>query len=121
MPEFFLPPSGHRLEFFSNFAMSNYYHRTFVRGESWSSYMGIIGAIGFLTLIYNSIVSIRKGWSNLEIRSLLAINWIFLYSLIGGINLILGVLNFQILEHLIDLVYTFTVSYYYIYALRLQK
>ena len=96
MPEFFLPPSGHRLEFFSNFAMSNYYHRTFVRGESWSSYMGIVGAIGFLTLIYNSILSIRKGWNNLEIRSLLAINWIFLYSLIGGINLLLGVLNFQI-------------------------
>ena len=58
--------------------------------------MGIVGAIGFLTLIYNSILSIRKGWNNLEIRSLLAINWIFLYSLIGGINLLLGVLNFQI-------------------------
>lgn len=96
MPELFLPPSGHRIEVFSNFAMSQYYHKAYVRGESWSSYIGIIGLIGFLILIFNFIKSIRHGWKKLEIVTLISINWIFLYSLIGGINLILGVLNFQI-------------------------
>tara|TARA_A100001011_G_scaffold400367_1_gene514405 strand:+ start:6822 stop:8894 length:2073 start_codon:yes stop_codon:yes gene_type:complete len=96
MPELFLPPSGHRIDSFYNFGMTHYYHKAFVRGESWSSYMGFIGMIGFLTLIVNSLSSIRNGWNSLEIRSLISINWIFLYSLIGGINLILGVLNFQV-------------------------
>ncbi len=96
MPELFLPPSGHRIEQFSNFAMSQYYHKAYVRGESWSSYIGVVGLAGFIVLIFNSLQSIKYGWKKIEIASLIAINWIFLYSLIGGINLILGVLNFQI-------------------------
>lgn len=96
MPELFFPPSGHRIDSFYDFGMTHYYHRAFVRGESWSSYMGFIGVVGFLTLIVFSLNSIRSGWQSLEIKALLAINWIFLYCLIGGINLVLGVLNFQV-------------------------
>lgn len=96
MPELFFPPSGHRIESFYNFGMSHYYHKAFVRGESWSSYMGFLGVIGFATLIFNSLNSIRNGWKSLEVKALISINWIFLYSLIGGVNLILGVFNFQI-------------------------
>ena len=96
MPELFFPPSGHRIDFFYNFGMTHYYHKAFVRGESWSSYMGFLGIIGFTTLIFNSLSSIRNGWKSLEVKVLISINWIFLYSLIGGINLILGVLNFQV-------------------------
>jgi hypothetical protein len=96
MPELFFPPSGHRIDSFYNFGMTHYYHKAYVRGESWSSYIGILGVIGFTTLIFNSLNSIRNGWKSLEVKALIAINWIFLYSLIGGINLVLGVLNFQI-------------------------
>lgn len=96
MPELFFPPSGHRIESFYNFGMTHYYHKAYVRGESWSSYIGVLGVIGFSTLIFNSLNSIRNGWKSLEVKVLISINWIFLYSLIGGINLVLGVLNFQI-------------------------
>lgn len=95
LPELFLPPSGHRFQFFSDFAMQQYYHRTYIQGESWGNYIGIIGVISILTLIFFSLRSLRKGWNTLEVSCLLAINWILLFSLIGGINLILGVFNFQ--------------------------
>lgn len=95
LPELFLPPSGHRLQIFSDFAMQQYYHRAHIQGESWGNYIGIIGLLSILMLIFFSLRSLSKKWSTLEISCLLAINWILLFSLIGGINLILGVFNFQ--------------------------
>ena len=47
MPELFFPPSGHRIDAFYDFGMTHYYHRAFVRGESWSSYMGFIELLDF--------------------------------------------------------------------------
>ena len=37
--------------------------------------------------LFNSLNSIRNGWKSLEVKALISINWIFLYSLIGGVNL----------------------------------
>ncbi len=96
LPEFFFPPSGHRLEFLSHFSKNHYYHQAFVRGESWSSYMGFLGIFSFSLLILNSLKSIRFGWKYEEILTLISINWILLYSLIGGLALLLGVFEFQI-------------------------
>ena len=95
LPELFLPPSGHRLQIFSDFAMQQYYHRAYIQGESWGNYIGIIGLLSIFTLIFFSLKSLSKEWKTLEVSCLLAINWILLFSLIGGINLILGVFNFQ--------------------------
>lgn len=95
IPEFFFPQSQHRLGFWHTYGIQHYYNVAFVKGESWSSYIGIIGSLGLLVLIVNCLISIKKSWKPLEVQTSIALNWIVLFSLIGGINLLLGVFGFQ--------------------------
>jgi hypothetical protein len=92
LPELFLP-LGHRDSSFDRFASSHYYSKAFVQGERGPAYLGVMGIIGFVWLIILGLMRFLKSsvravpihfWQSL---------WIILFSVVGGINLVLGSLG----------------------------
>lgn len=98
LPELFLSPGSHPIQSFINYGQSHYYQSTYIKGEFWSPYLGLIGSLGVCLLALISIHKIMLG----EIKSVSLNFWllifILLFSLIGGLNLLLGVLGFEFLR-----------------------
>ena len=71
-----------------------FYHKSMVEGEFWSPYFGIFGSICFLFLIFHSSIRLLKGnFKAISIHYFHSI-WIFLFSVVGGINLLIGTIGF---------------------------
>lgn len=98
IPELFLPAYGNPWQSLSNFAYENYYNLSYVKGELWGPYLGIFGIIGFTSLIVFAIRKIALNQYNLVPIGFWQSGWILLYSLIGGVNLFIGVFGFQYLR-----------------------
>lgn len=95
LPELFLPPF-HRWKALCDFAQANYYESSAIGGEMWSPYLGLVGMTGFVWLMGLGIVRLLEGkaqripvmfWQSL---------WIIVFSLTGGLNLLLGVFGPQL-------------------------
>ena len=98
LPELFLSPGNHPIQKFVDYGQSHYYQSTFIKGEFWSPYLGLIASFGFSLLTLISLHKIMLG----KIKSVDLNFWllilILLFSLIGGLNLLLGVLGFEFLR-----------------------
>lgn len=96
LPELFLTATTTPWPFFSTFSYSNYYNVAYVKGESWSPYLGVLAIVGFLILYLTSIYKLITN----KLKSIHIFfwqtNWIVFFSLIGGVNLILGVIGLQL-------------------------
>lgn len=90
LPELFFP-SIHRLGFFQSFSQRHYFDSIFVRGELGSPYLGLLGIISLCTLFIFSFKEILTSQANKLSVIFWQVNWVILYSLIGGINLIIGI------------------------------
>ena len=95
LPELFLPPA-HRWKAFAEFAQANYYEPAMIRGEMGSPYLGLVGVVGLVWLAGLGVARMLKGngraipvmfWQSL---------WIIVFSLIGGVNLLLGAAGLQL-------------------------
>jgi hypothetical protein len=89
IPELFLPPA-HRLQSLGDFAQSHYYQPSLIKGEMGSPYLGFLGILGLLMLTGIGLVRLFRGNANQIHPAWWQVVWIALYSLIGGINLMLG-------------------------------
>lgn len=88
--ELFLPVH-HRWQAFADFARTHYFDVTLIRGEIGSAYLGVLGIAGLLWMIGSFLYFIlSKRISRITI-DMVQIFWVLLYSVVGGINLILGV------------------------------
>ncbi len=94
MPELFYKTGYHKIDIFPRLSGSFYYNLSFVKGEVWGPYLGIVGIICFASLI---IISLYK-YSNSKKFYLGNLNFqlifILIFSLIGGLNLLIGTIGF---------------------------
>ncbi|WP_267729782.1 hypothetical protein [Niveibacterium sp. 24ML] len=93
LPELFLPPS-HRWDWLAGFAQANYYTPTFIKGELGSPYLGIFGISGFVTLVLFGLYCLFRAQSEKIPVEWWQVLWVVLYSLIGGVNLLVGSAGF---------------------------
>jgi len=95
IPELFLTPGNHFLSQFVQFSNVRYYGITYIKGEYWSPYLGISAIIGFILLISISIYRFLQGKVKLVPLNFWLSIWILLYSVVGGLNLLLGTFGVQ--------------------------
>lgn len=86
--ELFLPPPQHRLAAMAYFAR-RYLRWSQWRGEAFSPYLGVVGAIGLIALIGTLVFRLVRGRRKPPGAALQA-GWILMFSGIGGINSILA-------------------------------
>jgi len=96
LPDLFLPPVYHRSEVIARFGVDNYFKKTYLKGEVWSPYLGIIGIIGFIWLFIESFYFVIKGRLSCVSIQAWQVLWIILYSIVGGVTLLVGTFGFQV-------------------------
>ena len=92
LPELFLPPS-HRWPLLNYLANASYYSSTLIRGELRFSYLGMVGIVGLVWLMAHGLFHILRNRPYRVSPAWWQVIWVSLYSLIGGINLVLGSLG----------------------------
>ncbi len=95
LPELFLPPF-HRWKALFNFGQTHYFQVSLIRGEMGSPYLGIVGIAGFVWLMGFGIVRLLQGKPQLIPVMFWQSLWIIVFSLIGGVNLLIGVAGLQL-------------------------
>jgi hypothetical protein len=98
LPELFLPASYNKIPYFSEIAHGQYYRKAFVRGEVWGPYLGVAGILCCIYFVVHQAYNGIKNPVYLINSPLLQSIWIVLFSLIGGINLVIGTLGFQFIR-----------------------
>jgi phosphoglycerol transferase len=89
LPELFLP-LWHRWERFAEFAQRGYYTPALIKGEIGSAYLGVVGTVGLVWLVGHGLIELARGTASHIHTAWWQVIWVSLYSLIGGLNLILG-------------------------------
>ena len=86
---------GHHVRPMSSIGKLLFYDRAMhVTGESWSAYLGIVGIFCLLFLVIHSSIRLFKGnFKAISVHYYHSI-WIVLFSITGGINLLLGTVGF---------------------------
>ncbi len=95
LPELFLPPA-HRWKALFDFGQANYFEPAFIRGEMGSPYLGLAGIAGLVWLIGLGVANLLKGRAWRIPVMFWQVLWIVVFSLIGGVNLILGASGLQL-------------------------
>lgn len=85
-----LLPATHRILALQDWLTTTYFSKTSIRGEIGSPYLGVVGILGLGLLLLRTFQAIaRQKQSNIP-RHFWPILWILAFSVIGGINGILG-------------------------------
>lgn len=92
IPELFYQP--HSRGFIGNVGNSFFYGHSMLKGEFWSPYLGIIGSICLLILVFHGTLRIFEGKFKQITTHYYHTIWILLFSMVGGINLMIGTLGF---------------------------
>jgi hypothetical protein len=91
--ELFLP-FAYRLAAIQDWASKRYFTQAYFLGETGCPYLGIIGIAGLTLLGWNTVRSlVKQELSSVPPESWYVL-WILLYSIVGGINGIIGVAGF---------------------------
>lgn len=92
LPELFFDPRGE--SFLGQVGSYLFYGKSGWKGEFWSPYLGVIGALSFLFLILHGTYRLLQGKLKLISLHYFHAIWIVLFSIVGGINLLLGTVGF---------------------------
>ncbi|MBI5591178.1 MAG: hypothetical protein HY881_11920 [Deltaproteobacteria bacterium] len=93
IPELIFPLLYHRWHFWADFWQRHYFLLTLIKGER-TAYLGIIGLLGLIWLAGISLYRFLQGKLQLIPMHAWQTLWILMYSLVGGINLLLGAFGF---------------------------
>ncbi|MDD5268403.1 MAG: hypothetical protein PHO08_14955 [Methylococcales bacterium] len=96
IPELIFPPAYHRWHTWALYGQSHYFLDTMIKGEMGSPYLGIVGLIGLTWLMGAALYRLLQGRLQLIPVHAWQVLWILLYSLVGGINLLLGTFGFML-------------------------
>ncbi len=93
LPELIYPPGNHLWKSWAEYGQNHYFIPTLIKGESGSPYLGLVGIVGLVWLSGLTLYRILQGRAQLIPVHAWQTLWIILYSLIGGLNLLLGTLG----------------------------
>ncbi len=96
VPDLFMPPPYHRWNWWASFGQSRYYLASGLTGEMWSPYLGFAGIAGLIWLAGLSIFRLFQGKPRCIPVQAWQTLWVLAFSLVGGVNLILGILGFNL-------------------------
>lgn len=96
LPDLFFP-SGYS-HFWGQISEVLYHSRTYIKGEYWSSYLGFVGIIAFIYFILSNIYLLFQSKYQHVTVHFWHLIWIILFSIVGGINLIIGSFGFTLLR-----------------------
>jgi hypothetical protein len=91
--ELFVPPLGFGLADWGRLAREHWQHRLY-RGEGGSQYLGLVGAATLVWLGALALARSLRRPPKAPPPSVLAVAWILAYSVIGGLNQVLGLFGF---------------------------
>lgn len=93
--ELLMPPLVHRLRFMSDLG-AGYIHTATIQSEVFSGYLGLIGIAALIWLAWVTFSRlIRRPWRPIPVQAQ-QITWILLYSMLGGVNCIIGMSGLQL-------------------------
>jgi hypothetical protein len=98
LPELFLPAGYHKIELWSNIGQSLYYSQALIKGEVWGPYLGFVGIICLCFMLVHQCYRVMKYGAALLHPLSFQVLWITFFSMVGGLNLLLGVIGFQYLR-----------------------
>lgn len=90
IPELVFPPAYHRWHFWARYGQNHYFLPAMIKGEMGAPYLGIAGLIGLAWLSGVALYRLLQGRLQLIPVHAWQFLWVLLYSLVGGINLLLG-------------------------------
>lgn len=90
--ELFLPVI-HRFDPLQQFGLTKYAKEAYVVGEMGSPYLGLAGIAGFLLLVWETVKRLARQQPDQVPFHIWPILWILAYSVIGGINGLIGLLG----------------------------
>ena len=88
-------PVVHRVDWLHNWARETYFAKTMLIGEAGSPYLGVIGVLALLWLVWVSAAAITRSNARSIPPHAWVLLWILVYAVVGGINGIVG-LFFQL-------------------------
>ena len=91
--ELFLP-LVHRIAALQDWAQTTYFRQSYSIGEPGSAYLGIAGICALLLLFVTSVRSLIQNQFNKTPSHFWGVLWIFAFSVVGGINGIMGLFGF---------------------------
>lgn len=94
IPELVFPPSYHSWHRWAEYGQINYFLPTLIKGETGSPYLGLVGLCGLVSLLGTSLYRLLQGRLRLIPVHAWQVLWVLLFSLIGGVNLLLGSFGF---------------------------
>lgn len=83
-------PTYHSWHRWAQYGQTHYFQSTYIKGEIGSPYLGLIGLIGLVWLTVAGLYRFLQGKFQLIPVHAWQILWIILFSVVGGINLLLG-------------------------------
>jgi phosphoglycerol transferase len=90
IPALVFPPADHSWHSWANYGQSHYFLPSLLKGEDWSPYLGMVGLVGSAWLAGTGLYHLLQGRLQLIPVHAWQALWILLFSLVGGINLLLG-------------------------------
>jgi hypothetical protein len=91
--ELFVPPPGFGLADWGRVARVHW-QRAIYRGESGSPYLGIVGAAALAGIFGATVVGLWRRPPRAPSPAAVAIGWVLLFTVLGGVNQLLGLLGF---------------------------
>jgi hypothetical protein len=91
-------PIAHRIAPLETWAITRYARQAYVVGEMGSPYLGMVGIAGFLLLLAEAARRLARRELNKVPFEIWPVLWIFAYSVIGGINCMLGLFGMVFLR-----------------------
>jgi hypothetical protein len=91
--ELFIPPPGFGLADWGRVARVHWEQRIY-RGEGGSPYLGVVGGATLAGLVALSVAGLLRRPAQAPPPAAVAIAWVLLYSILGGVNQILGLVGF---------------------------
>ena len=90
IPELVFPPEYHAWKSWAEYGQNHYFVPTFIKGEMGSPYLGLVGLTGILWLFGLALYRLLQGRSQAIPVHAWQVLWVLIFSLVGGINLLLG-------------------------------
>lgn len=94
IPDLVFPPQYHAWQSWADYGQRHYILPRMIKGEMLSSYLGLVGLSGLIWLAGTGVYRLLQGSTQLIPVHAWQTLWVLLYSIVGGLNNLLGTFGF---------------------------